>query len=78
MATGRRFRLRCSYLHNGSLRDEMGHRVATIDLGGRAGSVKRWPAANSEPAFVLLLLLSVRVGLFEQATRVSLPGPTGP
>ena len=77
MAPDRRFRLHCSYLRDGALRNEIGDRVATIDLGGRAGSVKIWPAAKSEPAFVLLLLLSVRVGLFEQASRVSLPGPTG-
>lgn len=75
MTPDRRFRLRCSSLRDGALRNEIGDRVATIDLGGRAGSVKISPAAKSEPAFVLLLLLSVRVGLFEQASRVSLPGP---
>jgi hypothetical protein len=73
MAPDRQFRLRCSSLSDGALRNGTGDRVATIGLGGRAGYVKTWPAANSEePALaLLLLLLTVRVALFEQASRVS-------
>jgi hypothetical protein len=74
MAPDREFRLRCSSLHDGALRNGIGDRIATIGLGGRAGYVKTWPAAKSEePALALLLLLTVRVALFEQASRVALP-----
>jgi hypothetical protein len=78
MAPDRQFRLRCSYLRDGELRNEIGDRIATIGLGGRAGYVKTWPAAKAEePALALLLLLLVRVALFEQATRVALPSAGG-
>lgn len=73
----RLFRLRCSYLRDGALRNETGDRIATIALGGRAGYVKTWPAAKSDHALALLLLLTVRVALFEQASRVALPSAAG-
>ena len=79
MAPDRQFRLRCSSLCDGALRNGIGDRIATIGLGGRAGYVKTWPAAKSEePALaLLLLLLTVRVALFEQASRVPLPSAVG-
>jgi hypothetical protein len=78
MVPDRRFRLHCSYVRGAALRNAVGDRVATIDLGSRrAGSIKIWPAAKSVPALVLLLLLSVRVELFEQASHVGLPPPGG-
>ena len=77
MAPDRQFRLRCSSLRDGALRNAIGDRIATIGLGGRAGYVKTWPAAKSEPALALLLLLTVRVALFEQASRVALPSAGG-
>ncbi|MGB8876314.1 MAG: hypothetical protein WCD11_08355, partial [Solirubrobacteraceae bacterium] len=77
-APDRRFRLHCSYMRDAALRNDIGDRVATIDLGGlRAGSITIWPAAKSVPALVLLLLLSVRVELFEQERRVGLPAAGG-
>jgi hypothetical protein len=78
MAPDRQFRLRCSYVRDGALRNDIGERVATVGLGGRAGYVKTWPAAKSEePALALLLLLILRVALFEQASRVALPSAGG-
>jgi hypothetical protein len=78
MAPDRQFRLRCSYLRDGALCNQIGDRIATIGLGGRAGYVKTWPAAKSEePALALLLLLILRVALFEQASRVALPSAGG-
>ena len=78
MAPDRQFRLRCSSLRDGALRNGIGDRIATIGLGGRAGYVKTWPAAKSEePPLALLLLLTVRVAVFEQATRVPLPSAVG-
>ena len=78
MAPDRQFQLRCSYLRDGALRNEIGDRIATIGLGGRAGYVKTWPAAKSEePALALLLMLTVRVALFEQASRVALASAGG-
>jgi hypothetical protein len=78
MAPDRQFRLRCCYLRDGALSNEIGDRIATIGLGGRAGYVKTWLAAKSEePALALLLLLTVRVALFEQASRVPLPSAGG-
>ena len=77
MAPNRQFRLRCSYLRDAAVRNEIGNRVATIGLGGRAGYVKTCPAAKSESELALLLLLTVRVALFEQASRVPLPSAGG-
>lgn len=76
MSPDHRFRLHSSYLRGAALRTESGDRVASIDVGGsRAGSIRTWPTATSVPALVLLLLLSVRVELLEQASRV---GPLAP
>jgi hypothetical protein len=78
MAPDRQFRLRCSSLRDGALRNGIGDRIATIGLGGRAGYVKTRPAAKSEErALALLLLLTVRVALFEQASRIALPTAGG-
>ena len=78
MAADRQLWLRCSSLRDGALRNGIGHRIATVSLGGRSGYVKTWPAATSEePTLALLLLLTVRVALFEQATRVALPSAGG-
>lgn len=71
MAPDSRFRLHCSYVRDAALRNDIGDRLATIDLSGsRAGSVKIRPASKPVPALVLLLLLSVRIELFEQANRL--------
>lgn len=77
IAPDRQFRLRCSYLRDGALRNQIGDRVATICLDGREGDIKIWPAAKSEPALALLLLLTVRVALFDQASRVAVPSAGG-
>jgi hypothetical protein len=83
MAPDRRFRLRSgsAFLGTTTLRDEMGGRVAIVDLAGgpeRGDSVKIWRDGTSVPGLVLLLLLSVRLAMFEQASHVGLSGPAGP
>lgn len=82
MAPDRRFRLRsASFLGTATLRDDMGGRVAVIDLAGgpeRGDCIKIWRDGTSIRALVLLLLLSVRVEMLEQATNVGVSGPAGP
>jgi hypothetical protein len=82
-AGGKRWRIDADGRRNDTttLRDEMGGRIAAIDLVAgrkRGDSIKIWRDSDSVPALVLLLLLSVRLEMFEQANRVVVGGPVGP